>query len=241
MPRLEIQGDMQVDSSQLGEDGWSSLVKLEIQLLRELIIDYSSKTALQCHRAKHAAEAKNSISGRLRSLIQGTNLGRTLWAGLKDAADSAISPSSLTSEVKERAESIRKSDIVSLFDKAKNGGLLLDAVAQNPLLVPAVLKTKEALVQLPGSTDASCAADHQLLEKATEFISCLASGYAVGALETLAGAMEGFWTRPIGDSRWYKHMDVFLGVLVTCKAQLMKCMGTVRCRESPVGRVISYS
>ena len=219
MPRMEIQGETQVDVSQLSDDGWSTLVKLEIQMLRELNMDFSSRTALMCHRAKQAADAKGAISTRLKSLLQGTALGRTLWTALKDAADAAISPSSLTNEVKERAEAIKRSGIDALLDGSHSGQLLLDVVARHPTLVPALVKTKEALTQLPGSVDASCMQEHQLVDKVVNLLAGLVQAHAEGALDILAQSMHSFWNQPMPDSRWYKHMDVFFQALLSCKAR----------------------
>ena len=219
MPRFEILGDGQIDVSQLGEDGWSSLVKLEVQMLRELVMDYSRRTALQCHRAKLAVEARNSLSMRFKALLQGTALGRALWAAMKAAADAAISPSSLLAEVKERAETIKKSGIEALLaGSVKSGALLLDTVARHPSLVPSLLKTGEALVQLPGSIDASCQVEHDLLQSVIQIVTDLVNVHAANALQAYADMLEDFWASPLKDPRWFKSVDVLLQVFIACKA-----------------------
>ena len=99
-----------MDRSTVGADGWCPLVKLEHQLLKTLVVDYSKAKALENHWAKLAVDAKASISVRLKSLLQSGALARTLWNKVKEAAEQAISPNSLTAEIKERADSIRKPD-----------------------------------------------------------------------------------------------------------------------------------
>lgn len=104
-----------VDSSTIGSDGWCPLVKLEHQVLKTLVVDYAKAKALENHVAKLAVDAKASMSGRLRSLLQSAPLARTLWNKVKEAAEQAISPNSLTAEVKERADTIRSSDTTLVF------------------------------------------------------------------------------------------------------------------------------
>ena len=207
---------MQVDVSQLGEDGWSMLVKLEIQMLRELVMDYSKKTALQCHRAKLALDARNSVSTRFRSLLQGTVLGRSLWMSMKDAADCAISPSSLSTEVRERANTIRNATLESLLEHEKNGELLLTVVGKNPWLVGAVFKTREALSQLPGSVDAKSKDDHDTLERVCQKLQDLVRSHAVDAIKEVCKELTGFWDRPLRDPCWLKHVDVLMQLFITC-------------------------
>lgn len=96
-----------MDSSAICADGWCPLVKLEHQILKTLVVDYEKATALENHVAKLSLDAKGSISTRLKSLLQSGSLARTLWNKVKEAAEQAISPNSLTAEIKERADTIR--------------------------------------------------------------------------------------------------------------------------------------
>ena len=219
---MDIQGEMQVDVSLLGDDGWGALVRLEVQMLREMVCDYSQKTALLCHRAKQTIQAKGSISSRLRALISGTALGRSLWGAMKDAADAAISPSSLITEVRERAEAIRKSGIETFVQHAKNGSTLLDMVGQHPTLLPALLKTKEALVQLPGSVDSSCQNEQRAIDTVVSYLASLVQNHGGDALEVLSITLEDFWKKPMDDPRWYKHTDVLLHTMISNKARLCR-------------------
>ena len=207
-----------MDVSQLENDGWSSLVKLEIQMLRELVTDHSPKTALQCHRAKLAVEAENSVSMRLRSLLQGTGLGRSLWGALKDAADNAISPTSLTNEVKERAAAIANTNLGQLLQQPASAHALWDVIVNHPTLVPAVMKTREALSQLPGSTDITCQQETDLLQKTMTDISVLVAAQSSEAMRLLSDLLQNFWKSDMSNPERFKHIDVFVHVLIACKA-----------------------
>ena len=196
MPRFEILGDVQVDVAQLCDDGWSSLVKLELEMLRELTSDYSRKTPLQCHRAKLALEAKNSLSPRFKSLLQATTLGRSLWTSLKEAADAAISPSSLSNEVKERVEAIKKSDFEIHLNQSSSGKVLILVVSAHPILVPALLRTREALVQLPGSLDGDAEQDHGHLQRTIASVETLVKNHSGEAMQCLADCLVNFGRKP---------------------------------------------
>ena len=225
MPRLEITGEMQVSNAQMGDDGWSMLVKLEIQMLRELVLDYSQKAALLCHRAKLAVEARGSVSTRFKALLTGTTLGRTLFTAMKEAADAAISPSSLSSEVRERAELIRKSGVESSLAAASpDGNTLLDVVCASPGLAPALLKTQEAMVQLPGTIEAGSTEDSDLVAKVVNAMNTLVKNCSADALKLLADGMAELWHLPLRDERYFKHMDVFLHVLIATKVLRPECV-----------------
>jgi hypothetical protein len=75
VPQLDIR-TFQLSDKTESSGGFCMAVRLEVQMLRVMVVDHSKASALELYIAKAALECKSHTSIRLQTLLRGCSLAR---------------------------------------------------------------------------------------------------------------------------------------------------------------------